>query len=351
MRRNRPSVEAGSDTSSRAHLEIACRALDAAFGSAKASAIMPIEGGASGASPFRVEIGDRCCLVRVEGAPSPLRNPHQYESMRIAAEAGIAPEIYFIDEAARVAVMEFVEVQPLSTFPGGPPALVQAIGELLSRVQATALFPRFVEYPDIVSRLWDYVCRTGLFAPNVLNPYGDRLERIRETYIWNPTSCVSSHNDPVPGNILFDGNCLWLIDWESAYRNDPLVDVAILLDNFAVSPELESVLLQAWLGRAPDDGIRAQLAPVRALTRLYYAGVFLSASAAASGPTSDGDLSVPTVAEFQQAVRQGWIEPGTPAAKHMLGKMYLHSFLNDVAPPGLDAAVQQNTPMRCEAQT
>jgi thiamine kinase-like enzyme len=41
---------------------------------------------------------------------------------------------------------------------------------------------------------------------------------------------VSSHNDSIPSNILFDGDRLWLIDWESAYRNDPLVDVAIVLD-------------------------------------------------------------------------------------------------------------------------
>jgi hypothetical protein len=40
---------------------------------------------------------------------------------------------------------------------------------------------------------------------------------------------VSSHNDPVPANILFDGRRPWLIDWEWAYRNDPLVDVAIVL--------------------------------------------------------------------------------------------------------------------------
>ena len=84
-----------------------------------------------------------------------------------------------------------------------------------------------------------------------------------------------------------------MIDWESAYSNDPLVDAAIMLDNFAPSPELEGLLLQAWLGRPPDDAFYAQLAPVRALTRLYYAGVLLSASAAALGKMADDDLSVP----------------------------------------------------------
>jgi len=314
-------------------------ALNAAFGSARIDAVTPIIGGASGASPFRVEIGARRYLVRVEGPASPLRNPHQYVSMRIAAEAGIAPRFHYVDEVARVAVMDFIEEQPLSAYPGGAGALAHALGELLGRVQATPSFPRFVEYPDIVARLWAHVCRTGLFAPGVLDTHTERLARLRDAYVWEVERSVSSHNDPVPRNILFDGERLWLIDWESAYRNDPLVDVAIMLDGFAPSPELAGVFLHAWLGGAPDDALYARLALVRAFTRLYYAGVLLSASVAALGAVADGDLSVPTLPEFQRSLRQGRHKPGTPETKHILGKMFLASFLTAVAPPGLDAAV------------
>jgi Phosphotransferase enzyme family len=328
-----------SGPSSAPHYETVRSALNAAFDFTQINAITPVTGGASGAFPFRVEIGDRRYLVRVEGSASPLRNPHQYNSMRIAADAGIAPRIYHIDETARVAVMDFIEEQPLSAFPGGPRALAQAMGELLGRVQATPSFPYFVEYPDIVGRLWAYVCRTGLFAPGALDPYTEHLERICEAYLWNSTISVSSHNDPVPRNILFDGERLWLIDWESAYRNDPLVDVAIALDSFASSANLESVLLEAWLGRAPDDGLYTRLTLVRALTRLYYAGVLLSASVASSGALADSDLSAPILPEFQRGLCDGQFKPGAPETKHILGKMYLASFFTGVAPPGLDAAV------------
>jgi hypothetical protein len=319
--------------------ETARSALNATFGAVPIDAITPITGGASGAFPFRAEIRGRSYLVRLEGAASPLRNPNQYESMRIAAQAGIAPKIYYIDEAARVAVMDFIEERSLSAFPGGPPALAHAIGEVLRRVQMTPLFPEFVEYPDIVSRLWTWVCRTGLFASGVLDAYAERLESIRETYARHPVNLVSSHNDFVRRNLLFDGERLWLIDWESAYRNDPLVDVAIALDSFAASPELARVLLNAWLGHEPDDALYDRLALVRAFTRLYYAGVLLSASFAASGALADRDLSSPTLPGFQRAIRDGRFEPGMPQTKHILGKMYLASFMTGAAPPGLDAAV------------
>ena len=251
------------DTFSSTHRKTARSALVAAFGSAPIGAITRVAGGASGASTFLIEVSSRRYLLRMEGHASPLRNPHQYVSMRIAADAGIAPRIHYVDEVSRVAVIDFVDEQPLDTYPGGSRALAQALGEMLGRVQATRPFPRFVEYPDIVARLWAHVCRTGLFAPGLLDAHTEHLVRIREAYVWDIEKSVSSHNDPVPRNILFDGERLWMIDWESAYRNDPLVDVAIMLDNLAPSPELEGVLLRAWVGRVPDQN---PLRPARAGT-------------------------------------------------------------------------------------
>jgi aminoglycoside phosphotransferase (APT) family kinase protein len=326
--------------------ETARAALSAAFGATPIGVVAPIAGGATSASVFRVDAGGRRYVLRVEGEPSPLRNPHQYVSMRIAAEAGIAPRIHYVDETARVAVIDFIAQQPLNTYPGGPPALAQALGELLSRVQATPAFPAFVNYPDIVARLFAHVRRTGLFAAGLLDAHGERLELLRQAYDAGSTSLVSSHNDSIPGNILFDGERLWLIDWESAYRNDPLVDVAIMLDNLAASPELESVFLQGWLGRAPDQALADRLATVRALTRLYYAGVLLSASAAAGRAIPDADLATPSLAEFWQAIGDRRLQPGTPETKHILGKMFLASFFSGVATPGFDAAVFERSGYR-----
>jgi len=97
------------DTLPVARRETVRSALAAAFGSAPIDAITRVTGGATTASTFRVDIGGRRYLLRAEGEPSPLRNPHQYVSMRIATEAGIAPEIHYIDEVARVAVIDFIE--------------------------------------------------------------------------------------------------------------------------------------------------------------------------------------------------------------------------------------------------
>jgi aminoglycoside phosphotransferase (APT) family kinase protein len=250
--------------------DAALTALADVLGPVPIDAVTPVAGGATAAVLFRIDAGGRRYLLRIEGPASPLRNPYQYISLRMAAEADIAPALHYADETSRIAVMDFIPQQPLRNYPGGPPALAKALGALLARLQATPAFPHFVHYPDIVTRLWAHVCRTGLFAPGLLDRTSEHFERIKKAYVWDPANSVSSHNDSIPSNILFDGERLWMVDWESAYRNDPLVDVAIVLDSLARSPELEEVLLPAWLGRAPDEALRTRLGLVRALTRLYY---------------------------------------------------------------------------------
>jgi len=311
------------------------QAINSVLGVATVATVRPMTGGVSGAFVFLVEAGGWRFVLRIEGPASPLRNPHQYLSMRIAAEEGIAPRLHYLDVDDRVVMMDFIEDRPLEAYPGGDPELARAIGAMVKKLQTAPLFPSFVHYPDIVSRLWTHVCKTGLFVDGLLDAASRRLVQIRETYAPQAEQYVSSHNDVLPRNVLFDGKRLWLIDWESAYRNDPLVDLATALDNFAPSPDLEEVLLLAWLGHEPDDLLRSRLALVRALTRLYYAGVLFSASALAPRARPDSSLLAPTSAEFEQAIRNRRLLAGTSEAGHILGKMYLASFLSGAAPPGL----------------
>jgi thiamine kinase-like enzyme len=311
------------------------QALATVLGAAANASIRPLTGGVSGAFVFLVEAKGRRFVLRIEGPASPLRNPHQYQSMRIAAEQGIAPGLHYLDENDRVVMMDFIEDKPLETYPDGAQGLARAIGATISKLQSAPLFPAFVDYPDIVGRLWLHVCRTRLFADGLLEDATKRLAEIRATYDRRAQDYVSSHNDVLPRNVLFDGKKIWLIDWESAYRNDPLVDVATALDNFSPSPELEEVLLQAWLGREPDRLMCDRLAQVRALTRLYYTGVLFSAAALGPRAAPETSLSALSAVEFEQAIRGKRLLPETPEASLALGKMFLASFLSGAVPPGL----------------
>ncbi len=70
---------------------------------------------------------------------------------------------------------------------------------------------------------------------------------------------------------------------------------------------------------------------MRALTRLYYAGVLLSASATMPRARPDTDLSAPTLAGFRRAK----LPLRAPETVHTAGKMYLAAFLSGDPVPAL----------------
>ncbi len=314
------------DTIPAAKRPAAQTALTAVFGALPVD-VAAVPGGASGAQIFCAMAGERRALLRVEGVPSPLRFPEQYVSWQAASDAGIAPPLLYLDAPNGVTVSTFVDQRPLREYPGGPDALAHAVGALIRRLRATPRCPSFTSYPEIVARLFAHVRSTVVFAPGMLDPHVEHLERIRARTPWGTP--VSAHNDLNPRNVLFDGTRLWLIDWEQAYCNDPLVDVAIALDNFAATRELEDILLSAALDETPDS---MRLADVRALTRLYYAGVLLSAVAAMPGPRQ-GDLSALT----REQLLAGAAANSMRETLLALGKLFLASFLDGRPVPPLGA--------------
>jgi aminoglycoside phosphotransferase (APT) family kinase protein len=316
-------------------------ALAGAFGSGAVSSIQPVVGGASGALAYRLELNDRAYLMRLETRRSPLRNPHQYACMQIAADAGIAPPMRYADDAAGVAILDFVAQHPLSEYPGGAARLAAAVGSLAAELRRSPPFPQLGDYRIFLDRMLAYL--RGAFVPGLLDPHFEVFERIRRAYPWDASTHVSSHNDPNPTNILFDGERLWLIDWETSYRNDPLTDVAILTENFAQTHELEEVLTQSCFGVPPGKAVRARLALMRRLTRLYYAGLLFASSMTTPAGEPMADLSAPTPGEFRARVTSGQLTVGTTEPKLILGKMFLAGFL-----AGTDATDFQEALLTCK---
>jgi len=314
-------------------------ALASAFGAAQVSSIQPILGGAS-ALTYRVQVGGRPYALRLDVRRSPMHDPARgFACMRTAAEAGVSPPLRHADAEAGVAITDFIAARPLTAYPGGPEALARDFGRLIARLQATPAFPVLDDYFNVIGRMMAFLAGSGLFAAGLLEPHMARLETIRQAYPWDPAALVSSHNDPNPRNLIFDGTRLWLIDWETAFRNDPLVDVAIVTQEIAPAPALEDALLRGWLGQAPSAQVRARLTLMKAVIRLYYAGLMLMPLAAAPPAQPHGDLAAPSLAEFRQAIAEGRTALGAPDFMFTLGKMQLAGFLNTAGAPGFDKAL------------
>ena len=303
--------------------DVVLAALQSAFDGRAIESAEIITGGASGALPVRLVVAGKSYLLRLEGPRRVMRNPHQYTCMRIAAEAGAAPALHYVDDGEGIAIIDFVAQQPLHEYPGGAVELMRALSRLARTLQDATPFPAYGDYLVLVRRLLAHL--ETRFAPGLLEAHHECLERLCEGVPWDVSTHVSSHNDPNPRNILFDGKRLWLVDWETAYRNDPYVDMAILVDNFAPTPELEQAFLSSW-PRAPLSAEQVtRFHAIKALTRLYYAGLLIALSGASN--TLITDLVAPTPHEFQASIVRGELSPASAETRVVLGKMCLAGFL------------------------
>jgi hypothetical protein len=291
---------------------------------ASVTGITPTTRGASGASTLKIDAGSGTYLLRLEVGRDGFRNPDRsYPCLRAAAEAGIAPAVHHANEEAGVVLMDFVVERPLTAFPGGEPALLRSLGGMVARLQATALFPPIMDdFGALVEVMLNLVRDGGLFAPGVLDGHVAGLARVRAEYPW-ATAQVSAHNDINPRNVLFDGERLWLVDWELAFRNDPFADVANIANNFSEVPDVGTLVLEGWLGRSPDDDTRHRLALMRDLHRLFYGCVMLSEFLGRRDP--EAELTALTPDEFRSAIMRGELR-GTPELLFVLGKMHLVGF-------------------------
>jgi aminoglycoside phosphotransferase (APT) family kinase protein len=330
-----------SDAEPQAHEELITSALKAIVGSRPIHGRVRVSGGASGATLLRVDAGELHLLVRLEGRPSPFlqRSPHRFAAMTIAAEVGVAPRVHYIDEDVGLTITDFIVHKSLAEFPGGSISLAQKLGELLRRLQSHAQFPLLLDFRDLLRGTVGQLANAGICTVGLLDPYAAALERHIDRLDWDRDGAVASHNDPHPNNILFDGERLWLIDWEAAYGNHPMVDVAIVSEAFASERVHEEALLTAWLGEPPTRQLHERFQAVRRLARLYY-GCFLLQAGSEGEAEPVNDLGPLTPTELRAQLMDGRLQRGSRRTALEFGKIYLDSFLTGAPPRDIREAVE-----------
>jgi aminoglycoside phosphotransferase (APT) family kinase protein len=293
--------------------------------------------GASGAFVYRVDASDGWWLLRVEGDRMPIRNPHQYRNLRAASEAGVAPPVRLADDDSGVLVMRWIDARPLTDHPGGPEGLLRVVGELIAEVQRLDPFPAAQDWADGVSEVLDHLVDIGRYAPGVLDPHIAEWSRIRSSWTRDPGAFVPAHNDPNANNLLFDGDRVWLVDWETSGPNDLMVDLAIVANQLAPTPDLADALIRAWGGGPPDARRRARLAVARASVKLWAAGMLAAISAGDEAPT---DFAAPTMDLFMAQMAEGAVSMATSEGLATFSAIVFDDFLATTSTREFDEALR-----------
>jgi hypothetical protein len=318
-------------------------AVAAAFGRAPVESIRPLSGGNS-ATNFRIDVAGRAYALRLEAERSVIRDPDRtYPCLEAASAAGLSPAVRHLDRANGVAISDFHAPVPLADYPGGVSGLTAELGRMVARLQGLAPFPSFGRFTDLVRAMFDYVRNSTLFAPGLLDPHLEAFEMAAAAYPWAAEPRVASHNDINANNLIFDGTRLWLIDWETAFRNDPFADLAgVMVETLPrIAPEtseLEDVLLSAYVGRTPNQRERDRLTLMKPLVRIYQAHLLLTQFPERLPPGAPfPDLTAMPRTEFRAAHAEGRLRP--PELTLAYARILLADFMGLFETPETKAAM------------
>jgi thiamine kinase-like enzyme len=183
---------------------------------------------------------------------------NEYACARLAAAAGIAPQVVHTGDAALVT--EYVHGQTLQL------GEVLAIDRLVSIAQLLASVHRMIPPQSVAQVDLVATCQAYLGLLRNSHAVSQIMDRAADILAAAPRVSQSAliHGDAFPENFIDDGQRLWLVDWEYAGRGAPEVDLAFVVMNWELSAEETRTLLNAYSGTVRLETVTA-LVPLAAL--------------------------------------------------------------------------------------
>ncbi len=229
-------------------------------------------GGLTNAS-FRIDGPAGAFVLRLAGPGTDdyIDRAAEAANARLAARAGLAPEVLFADPRAGVLVTRFVEdARPMDAAALRRPGARGRAAAVLRRLHG--MDGRFASAFDpfaAIARYETLAARRGVALPE---GFAAERDALRARFAALPAApAVPCHGDPAPANILDDGARAWLIDFEYAGNFDALWDLAYLAAEAGLAGADRARLFHAYLDRPPTAAEAERLAFFARLAALLSA--------------------------------------------------------------------------------
>ncbi len=306
-----------------AKLPAVTRALHTAFGVNDYEDSRLLTGGLSTALAFKIVVRKKTYLLKILRTEVISDPRHEFACMQTAAEAGIAPRIWYANVEDRILITDFVEARPY------PDDVAPLIVTTLRRLHSLPNFPKVVNYFDASNGFIRRFQAANILPESETGELFRRYADVQKVYLRYDTDLVASHNDLKPQNMLFNGNRVWLVDWESAFLNDRYVDLAIVANFFVKDEAQEEAYLSAYFEEPASEYRRARFYLMRQVVSMFYTTLLLL-EASRSGLSIDADMTVPDFRDFHQDLISGKVDMATAEAKLQYGMIHLREALRNM---------------------
>lgn len=217
----------------------------------------PLAGGITNLN-FYVRDGATTFVVRI-GEDIPVHQVLRFNELtanRAAFLAGIAPEV--VHSAPGVIVTRFVDGKTMTPEGIRSPGFIERFVPVLQTCHRVV--PLHLRGPVLTFWVFhvlrDYAARLKDEGSQYTPALGQLMACARQLEsAVGPIDLVFGHNDMLAGNLLDDGERIWMIDWEYAGFNSPLFDLANLASNNEFDEALERYFLALYFDRLIDDDL------------------------------------------------------------------------------------------------
>jgi thiamine kinase-like enzyme len=311
--------------------EAVTRALRAAFGATEFEDISRMTGGHTSSLVFRIIVrGSPYLLKIITRAEDPTRH---YTSMKAAAEARLAPHVWYTDIENRISITDFVEAEhlPVSEALVRLPALLRTLHKLppFGRAPFNTSCTFLINKGPALDGFLQKFQASNILPKAESDEFFARYAELAAIYPQDDVEMVSSHNDMFkPDNILFDGQRVWLVDWEAAFLNDRYADLAAVANQVVTNDEEEMVYLQEYFGAAPDQYQLARFHLMQQIAHLFYTMAFLFQGY--SGKPIDWSGTVPEFRDYQRRIWAGDVDLTGKDVKIVYGRVHWERLLQNV---------------------
>jgi len=234
--------------------------------------VTPIEGGITNLN-YRIDVDQEAFVLRLAGTDTELLGidrAAEVEACRVAAEAGVGPEVVAFEPDLGCIVTRFVSGSPIPENELGHEAVMRSVVASIRAIHGSrpirAAFPVF----RIVEEFRDIAAERGVEVPAEYDDAHAVAGRIEGSFAAAPAPLTTCHNDLLNANFLLEGDHTWIVDYEYAGMGDPFFDLGNLSINNDLDEDAQALLLRMYFGDVRDVH-RARLALMRIVSDLREA--------------------------------------------------------------------------------